>query len=335
MRKTFGIICLILVAVFALTLTSYAYETAYADYYVYVNSYDGGLNLRSGPSSSYAKVMSGWIPNNTQIHITATSGNWGKTNYSGYEGWVSLKYTTTNLPETKAETKPEYEYTYTDYYVYVNSYDGGLNLRSGPASSYAKVMSGWIPNDTEIHITRKSGNWGYTHYGNYEGWVYLKYTTTKQPKAKTEPQYKDANYYVYVSAYDGGLNLRSGPSSSYDKVMSGWIPNNTEIHITAESGKWGYTTYNGYNGWVYLKYTTTKQPSVKKQETANEENPAVKYLEKGDKKISEEEKATEGESEKTDDLMLIRIMGIVALLIAIVLISIIIVVLINRKRGQY
>ena len=263
MRKTFGIICLILVAVFALTLTSYAYETAYADYYVYVNSYDGGLNLRSGPSSSYAKVMSGWIPNNTQIHITATSGNWGKTYYSGYEGWVSLKYTTTNLPETKAETKPEYEYTYTDYYVYVNSYDGGLNLRSGPASSYAKVMSGWIPNDTEIHITRKSGNWGYTYYGNYEGWVYLKYTTTKQPSVKKQ------------------------------------------------------------------------ETTVEKQETANEENPAVKYLEKEDKKISEEEKATEGESEKTDDLMLIRIMGIVALLIAIVLISIIIVVLINRKRGQY
>lgn len=71
---------------------------------------------------------------------------------------------------------------------------------------------------------------------------------------------KEAGYYVYVATPDGGLNIRYGPGTEYDKVMAGRIPDGVKLYIGSVSGNWGYTSYNGYEGWVALKQTTTPPP---------------------------------------------------------------------------
>ncbi len=62
------------------------------------------------------------------------------------------------------------------------------------------------------------------------------------------------NYKAKVNA-KSGLNIRKGPATSYAKAGSA-IPYNKVLTITKESNGWGYTTYNGVSGWVYLNYIT-------------------------------------------------------------------------------
>ena len=70
----------------------------------------------------------------------------------------------------------------------------------------------------------------------------------------------DVDYYVEVSAPDGGVNFRSGAGVEYGKILNSMIPNGTELHIEmearADNGKmWGQTQYQGYWGWVALSQT--------------------------------------------------------------------------------
>ena len=69
-----------------------------ADFYVYVATPDGGLNLRDGPDVKYAKVMDGTIPDGVKLYIKYTSGICGFTEYNGYRGWVALKQTSETPP---------------------------------------------------------------------------------------------------------------------------------------------------------------------------------------------------------------------------------------------
>ena len=73
---------------------------------------------------------------------------------------------------------------------------------------------------------------------------------------------ENAGYYVYVATPDGGLNMRHGPGTEYDKVMEGRIPDDVKLYIEVVSGNWGYTTYEGNYGWVALKQTTTTPPKA-------------------------------------------------------------------------
>lgn len=49
-------------------------------------------------------------------------------------------------------------------------------------------------------------------------------------------------YNVQVSPPDGRVNMRSGPETKYDKVLSEEIPN---------GNYWGYAYYNGVEGGTY------------------------------------------------------------------------------------
>ena len=158
-----------------------------------------------------------------------------------------------------------------DYDVTVDAPDGGVNFRWGPGTKYEKVQSGMIPNGTVLHIetVAKADNgkeWGCAKYGDNYGWVYLGQTKKVSSSApassssQTTSTPTAVNYNVEVKAPDGGVNIRSGPGTSYDKLQSSLIPNGTVLHITetakAANGKdWGFTEYNGLKGWVYLGQT--------------------------------------------------------------------------------
>ena len=75
----------------------------------------------------------------------------------------------------------------------------------------------------------------------------------------------EVDYYVEVSAPDGGVNYRYGAGVEYDKVFEHMIPNGTILHIEmearADNGKmWGQTEYQDYWGWVALSQTKRVNP---------------------------------------------------------------------------
>lgn len=57
-----------------------------------VSTSSTGLNLRSGPGSSYAVLVS--IPNGTSLTLTGMDNNWYQVSYNGYTGYVSSQYVT-------------------------------------------------------------------------------------------------------------------------------------------------------------------------------------------------------------------------------------------------
>lgn len=173
------------------------------------------LNLRSQPNTEGTVYLT--IPIDTEIQITEIDGDWGKTSFEGYEGWVYLLY-----------TKQKFE-------VYITT--DALNLRAEPNTNCTIYLT--IPKGTVINVTDTDGNWGKTSYGGYEGWVSLDYA---QKQSQT----------LYITT--DSLNLRSEANTDCTVYLT--IPVNTVITVTEISGIWGKTSYGGYNGWVCLTYAS-------------------------------------------------------------------------------
>lgn len=157
-----------------------SYPMEQVDYYVIVATPDGGLNLRAGPGVEYSTVIDYRIPDGVELHITLESDNWGYTKYNGEYGWVALKQTTYN-GDGGNTTTTEDTIDNVDYYVYVATPDGGLNLREGPSINYDKVISGRIPDGVKLHITGEKNGWGLTEYQNKSGWISLNQTSSTKP----------------------------------------------------------------------------------------------------------------------------------------------------------
>lgn len=61
---------------------------------------------------------------------------------------------------------------------------------------------------------------------------------------------------IYEITYESGMRLRSGPGTGYTTLDV--MPKGTQIYVTEVNGEWGYTKYNGKNGWCCLPSYTKK-----------------------------------------------------------------------------
>ena len=128
-------------------------------------------------------------------------------------------------------------------------------------------------------------NVGGNSWWNFQGYIYLGdfsgSTSTTQATTK-KVTYTTGTYKTNVST---SLNMRSGAGTGYSYVAS--VPNNVTLNVTKVSTAggytWGYTSYNGKNGWVALDYCkfvsaatqpTTAKPTVQPT-TAKATQPAT------------------------------------------------------------
>ncbi len=110
-----------------------------------------------------------------------------------------------------------------------------LAMRDGPGTSYEALTS--LPKGTQVTITQISGNWGYTTYDGYKGWISLNYAQKVVSKSYTMTF--DPNGGEMVGATTYGINK----GESYADVMS-------EIPLATKAG---YTL----SGWYCEKYGYT------------------------------------------------------------------------------
>lgn len=209
-----------------------------------------------------------------------------------------------------------YDMEPSDFYVYVVTPDGGLNMRHGPGTDYPKVMEKPIPDYEKLYIVYTSGDWGYTSYNGNEGWVCLIDTTTTPPKGESYDK-KEAGYYVYVLTPDGGLNMRQGPSTSYGKVRENPIPDYEKLYIEYVSGDWGYTSFEGDEGWVWLPQTTTTLPTEEVIATPEPEPTET---------VTKEDVAEEAKNTVSKQIILIA-----GIMVFVVMIAVIILLCVNMK----
>lgn len=184
------------------------------DYNVYVATVDGGVNLREAPSTD-ASILC-LIPDFKVLHITmeSSAGNgWGYCSYNGMSGWVALSQVTKDFPITQ-----------TSYLVYVSAGDG-VNLRSGPYTSYSLIEN--IPYGTELEVDATYNGWGEVGYqGNY-GWIALSQVTAgefpTEEIVKEEPvpivEEPEDNESVVNSSPDYGNNAEHGDNGSFMTIL--------------------------------------------------------------------------------------------------------------------
>ena len=167
----------------------------------------------------------------------------------------------------------------TDYYMIVESPDGGVDMYSEADASSPKLNDELIPNGTAIHVegetTDEAGMvWVYAQLHGMFGFLeenYLKPATLAEAVASELALYgsKDANYSITVNAKDNGsVCLYKGPGKKYGTVSGGCnIANGEKLYIDTEvdTGKdsiWGHTEAGDVSGWVNIAEATNTEEST-------------------------------------------------------------------------
>ncbi|MDO5798644.1 MAG: hypothetical protein Q4Q33_06355 [Eubacteriales bacterium] len=170
--------------------------------------------------------------------------------------------------------QPEYK---TDYYMIVESSEGGIDIYSLPDMNSAKLNDSQIPNGTALHIEGEtedpanSRTWGYTEYHGMHGYVPLDDCRPAQSRkeaidselyiAGRDNVDYNADYDVKAYSEDGSQKLYQGPGTKYGEVPGVRdIQNGETLHITQDAelvdgSHWGVTTIDGTEGWVDLEKT--------------------------------------------------------------------------------
>ena len=167
----------------------------------------------------------------------------------------------------------------TDYYMIVESPDGGVDMYSEADASSPKLNDELIPNGTAIHVegetTDEAGKvWVYAQLHGMFGFLeenYLKPATLAEAVASELALYgsKDANYSITVNAKeDGSVCLYKGPGKKYGTVSGGCnIANGEKLYIdtevdTGKDGIWGHTEAGDVSGWVNIAEATNTEEST-------------------------------------------------------------------------
>ena len=201
----------------------------------------------------------------------------------------------------------------TDYYMIVESPDGGVDMYSEADASSPKLNDELIPNGTAIHVegetTDEAGKvWVYAQLHGMFGFLeenYLKPATLAEAVASELALYgsKDENYSITVNAKeDGSVCLYKGPGKKYGTVSGGCnIANGEKLYIdtevdTGKDGIWGHTEAGDVSGWVNIAEATNTEESTVElvPETEKEAEDSSKSVQDGENTSEVGKAGTEG-----------------------------------------
>lgn len=180
----------------------------------------------------------------------------------------------------------------TDYYMIVESPDGGIDMYSEASLDSPKLNDELIPNGTAIHVEGEHEDdagkiWVYAPLHGMYGFLeenYLKPATLSEAIASELKLYgtTDVDYDITVAATeDGSVSLHKGPGKKYGTVSGGTgIANGEKLHISTEvdtgiDGVWGETSVNGASGWIHIGEATNDEKSVVEIVPGSEEQSTV------------------------------------------------------------
>ena len=192
-----------------------------------------GLNFRNGAGTSYSIIKV--LNKGEKVEVISERNGWSKVKHDSRLGYVASQYI------DKATTNYTIKEVNTD----------GLNVRTGPSTSYATI--GKLNKGTRVEVISESAGWSKINYNNKTAYVssgYLKAVSTSTPDTKPEDttqQYKE----IKVVNTDG-LNVRKGPSTSYESI--GKIDKGTSVEVISESDGWSKINYKNTTAYVATRY---------------------------------------------------------------------------------
>ncbi len=221
--------------------------------YARVNTVSGGLNMRETPNGTRIAV----IPQNTIIGVITKGAEWSRVVYNGKTGYVMTKF----LADSSATPTPTVSPTASpsgsvQCYGKVSTANGGsLNMRSGPATTYARILS--IKNGGVVDVYEQGTIWSRVKYNGTFGYVmsqYLIFSSTR-PDEGTDPTPVDpTGAKAQVTTTAGSLNMRAGMGTTYAVITR--IPQKAYVDVLTYGPTWCYVSYNGTKGYVMTTYLT-------------------------------------------------------------------------------
>lgn len=215
--------------------------------YARVTTANGGLNLRDAINGTRVAV----IPQGATVSVHSKGADWCRVSYSGKTGYVMTKFLTFGSAAPTETPTPAPEVLIS--YARVNTVTGGLNLRETPNGTRIAV----IPQNAVIGVITKGADWSRVKYGDKVGYVMTKFLadTTATPAPSTPAPGNTLQCYGKVTtANGGGLNMRSGPATTYGRIAS--IKNGGVVEVYDKGAVWSRIKYNGTFGYVMSQYLT-------------------------------------------------------------------------------
>ena len=161
----------------------------------------------------------------------------------------------------------------TDYYMIVQSTQGGVDIYDEADPQSVKLNDKQIPNGTAIHVLgEKSGTdnneWAYTQYHGMNGYVPMGDLNPATRDEAIDKEYntfggKDVDFEVKIQGNGVNVPVYNGPGEKFDQVSgTEGIADGTTVHIfqyvQGEDGtNWGKTDTDGVTqGWLNLDRDT-------------------------------------------------------------------------------
>ena len=132
----------------------------------------------------------------------------------------------------------------------------GLNVRKGPSTSYEKIAK--LSKGTEVTVISTSNGWSKIKSGSITGYVSSSYLSSTKPSGSSSSNTSTSTTVKYVTPSEG-LNVRKGPSTSYEKITK--LSKGTEVTVISTSNGWSKIKSGNTTGYVSSEYLSSKKPS--------------------------------------------------------------------------
>ena len=143
---------------------------------------------------------------------------------------------------------------------------GRVNFRTGPGNDYSSM--GKIEKGETVTYLGTSGGWIKIEYNSKTGYVYKDYISEVDSSSSTNIK------YVNTSA---GLNVRKGPSTSYEKITT--LANGTKVNVISTSNGWAQITSGSITGYVSEQYLSSTAPNGgNTSNNESNETSIIKYV---------------------------------------------------------
>lgn len=216
---------------------------------LYTASVSGDVTLKILPDDQSSEIVS--IPACSKVELLKKNNTWGLVVFEKKCGWINLSFTAENYTDAANSTGRDVVEN-----VKVNSKDGSVNLYNVPSKEeyLGSKVKYTVPNGTILSITRKTDNgWALVSMNGKFAWVETIYTQKYESFAEEETN-NFGIYYVYVVSEKGkGLELRNAKKGGAVLTV---IPDCIKLTVRKKENGYGYVSFDGYNGWINLKYTT-------------------------------------------------------------------------------
>ena len=132
-----------------------------------------GLNLRKGPSTSYAVIKT--LSKGTEVTVVSSSNGWSKVNVGGVSGYVSSDYLSSTKPSTGSSSSNE-STSNTTSTMYTTD---RLNLRKGAGTSYSVITT--LDKGIAVTVHSSSNGWSKVSVNGMTGYVSSSYLSSTKP----------------------------------------------------------------------------------------------------------------------------------------------------------